>query len=487
MNPLQFLYDTVDIIKDGKNGKVSLVYDKVGKLFYVMKERDLRVAEIYRRLKNIKSPYLPEIYHAVEYDGKFFIVEEFIQGRTLYEILNRNNGLGEKKTAEIFKQLCDALKILHAQKIIHRDIKPSNIMLTKNGVIKLIDFSISRIAKENNETDTDFLGTRGYAPPEQYGFGQTDSRSDIYSLGVTIKIILGENYNGYLKKILSKCTDLNPANRYQSTEEILVDIDKKYFSHKFKTTAVKLSLTCAIILLNLLVGQKFLDSGKISVSEPKKESPVEENKISPIQKKYEPEKVNWAEIKIPDAENFTSPTPKILETNTAEKKSDPRLNRICTLTLNGKLYNTGSGEIPADIWQTWENDGENVYLPQNFSVNLNIENKDTAPLNISVAADLKGLQVNRKIFPETYLAAGQSQNFEIPVGGMACTNGNFEVDIWLRQSNDDPLFGFWNGKNFGNKKTVRIYLIDYMKLKNLKKKNVAWCSSCIPQIKKFVL
>ena len=103
----------------------------------------------------------------------------------------------------------------------------------------------------------------------------------------------------------------------------------------------------------------------------------------------------------------------------------------------------------------------------------NIENKDTAPLNISVAADLKGLQVNRKIFPETYLAAGQSQNFEIPIGGMPCTNGNFEVDIWLRQSNDDPLFGFWNGKNFGNKKTVSIYLIDYMKLKNLKKKNVA--------------
>ena len=481
MNPLQFLYDTVDIIKDGKNGKVSLVYDKVGKLFYVMKERDLRVAEIYRRLKKIKSSYLPEIYHAVEYDGKFFIVEEFIQGRTLYEILNRNNGLGEKKTAEIFKQLCDALKSLHAQKIIHRDIKPSNIMITKNGGIKLIDFSISRITKENHETDTEFLGTRGYAPPEQYGFGQTDSRSDIYSLGVTIKIILGENYNGYLKKILAKCTELNPANRYQSVEEILVDIDKKFFRHKIKNAAVKISLTCAVIFFILIVGQNFLDSGKIPVTEIKNESPVvEENKTSSTPQSTpqssESKKFKWAEIKIPEAVNVAPPiptTPQIFETNTTKKKSDPRLNRVCTVTLNGKIYNTDSGKIPADIWQTWENDGENVYLPQNFSVNLNIENKDTAPLNISVAADLKGLQVNRKIFPETYLAAGQSQNFEIPIGGMPCTNGNFEVDIWLRQSNDDPLFGFWNGKNFGNKKTVSIYLIDYMKLKNLKKKNVA--------------
>ena len=233
MNPLQFLYDTVDIIKDGKNGKVSLVYDKVGKLFYVMKERDLRVAEIYRRLKNIKSPYLPEIYHAVEYDGKFFIVEEFIQGRTLYEILNRNNGLGEKKTAEIFKQLCDALKILHAQKIIHRDIKPSNIMITKTGGIKLIDFSISRITKENHETDTDFLGTRGYAPPEQYGFGQTDSRSDIYSVGVTIQRILGKNYSGWLEKIISRCTKLDPEDRYQSVNELLDDFDRRYWRQKF--------------------------------------------------------------------------------------------------------------------------------------------------------------------------------------------------------------------------------------------------------------
>ena len=182
MNPLQNLYDVVDVLKDGKQGKVFLVYDKVGKQICVLKERSLQTAEIYRRLKNLQSPFVPKIYRTVQNGEKIFVVEEFIEGQTLAEILIYKN-LDEKFATEILKQLCDGLKFLHSKKIIHRDIKPSNIMLTKNNSVKLIDFSISRIAKENSESDTDFLGTRGYAPPEQFGFGQTDPRSDIFSLG----------------------------------------------------------------------------------------------------------------------------------------------------------------------------------------------------------------------------------------------------------------------------------------------------------------
>ena len=368
MNPLKFLYDTVDVIKDGKNGKISLVYDKVGKQFYILKERDLKTAEIYRRLKEIKSPYLPEIFHAVEFDGKFFVVEEFIQGRTLNEILIHNNGLDEKNSADILKQICHALKILHAQKIIHRDIKPSNIIVTKNNSVKLIDFNISRIEKENRETDTDFLGTRGFAPPEQYGFGQTDSRSDIYSLGVTIQKILGEDYDGYLKKILAKCTELNPANRYQSVEEILVDIDRKKFRHKIKKVAVKATLICAVILMSLFVGQKIISDELPATETMNESSHVAENVASkeiqapqPVQQKYESKKVEWGELKMPEEKIFPSTiappqtfevdTPKEIENVPAPKPNlDPRLNRICTLTLNGEIYSEGVGEIPAQIY-----------------------------------------------------------------------------------------------------------------------------------------
>ncbi len=106
-----------------------------------------------------------------------------------------------------------------------------------------------------------------------------------------------------------------------------------------------------------------------------------------------------------------------------KKVSDPRLNRVGTVTFNGKTYNAGTIEIPSDIWQTWESDDENVYFPPNFSVSFNLENKDDAPFNVSVTADLKGQQNIEKNFPAIDLAAGQSQNFEIPIGGMLAVAG----------------------------------------------------------------
>ena len=476
MNPLQFLYDEVDILKDGNNGKVSIVYDKVAKNFYVLKERDLKAAEVYRRLSNIKSLYLPEIYQTVEFGGKLFIVEEFIKGRTLLDYLTYNNGLDEKKSAQVLRQLCECLKILHAQKIIHRDIKPSNVMLTENENVKLIDFSISRIEKENKENDTDFLGTKGYAPPEQFGFGQTDARSDIYSLGVTIQKILGENYDGYLKKILAKCTEMDPKNRYQSVEEILSDIDKNFLRHKIKKVAVNVTATCATAFSIFTLAQNFFAEEEMPVRTETVEEIKPQKEKSKLEK-FEPretsKKVEWAEIKIPENISVSiNPAHQSLEVRTSEDTAeprDPRLNRICTLTLNGKTYEVGNGEISADIWKAWKNDGKNFYLPQNFSVNLNLENKDAAPLNISVTANLKGLQESEKVFPAV-IPAGTSKNFEIPIGGLACINGKFEVEIWLRENDGAPLFGYWNGENFSSSSHVVIFLADYNNFKTNKKK-----------------
>ena len=476
MNPLQFLYDEVDVLKNDKNGKVSVVYDKVTKNFYVLKERDLKAAEVYRRLSNIKSLYLPEIYQTVEFGGKLFIVEEFIKGRTLLDYLTHNNGLDEKKSARVLRQICECLKILHAQKIIHRDIKPSNVMLTENETVKLIDFSISRIAKKNKENDTDFLGTKGYAPPEQFGFGQTDARSDIYSLGVTIQKILGEDYDGYLKKILAKCTALDPANRYQTVDAILKDIDRNFLRHKVKKVAVNVTATCATAFSIFTLAQNFLAEEEMPVrtetveeTKPQKEK----SKLEKFAPRETAEKVEWDEIKIPENIKVSiNPARQSLEVKTSEDTAevrDPRLNRICTLTLNGKTYDVDDGEISQKIWQAWKNDGENFYLPQNFSVNLNLENKDSAPLNISITANLKGLKNSEKVFPAV-IPAGTSKNFEIPIGGLACINGKFEVEIWLRENNGEPLFAFWNGENFSSSGYVVIFLADYNNFKMNKKK-----------------
>ena len=227
-------YKPIDILKTGESGNVQLVYDRVGKQVCVMKQRQLNSADVYQKLRKIKSRYIPEIFRMIEEDENFLVVEEYVSGRTLSEILLYEEFFHEDLAAQIMRQLCECLQELHAQNIIHRDIKPSNIMLTRDNVIRLIDFSISRIVKEDSDTDTEFLGTRGYAPPEQYGFGQTDERSDIYSLGVTIKRILGKNYSGWLEKILERCTKIDPTNRYQNVDELLDDFDRRHWQNKFR-------------------------------------------------------------------------------------------------------------------------------------------------------------------------------------------------------------------------------------------------------------
>ena len=90
------------------------------------------------------------------------------------------------------EELCEVLVFLHGYGIIHRDIKPSNLLLAPDGHIRLIDFDAAREGKPSADNDTRLLGTRGYAPPEQYGFAQTDSRADIYAAGVTMKQLLGK-------------------------------------------------------------------------------------------------------------------------------------------------------------------------------------------------------------------------------------------------------------------------------------------------------
>ncbi|MBO4400299.1 MAG: serine/threonine protein kinase [Selenomonadaceae bacterium] len=232
MNPLENLYETIDALKP--DGSVKLVYNRAAQQICVVKARSLQTAPLYRILREINSRYIPSIYRAVEFDGKLFIVEEYVSGRTLAEILNYEKNFGEEFAADIFRQVCECLIELHARRIIHRDLKPANIMLTKDGVIRLIDFGIARLVKDDSDTDTEFLGTRGYAPPEQYGFGQTDARSDIYSLGVTIQRLLGKNYGGWLKKILAKCTKLDPNNRYESAQNLLDDLDRRRWQQNLK-------------------------------------------------------------------------------------------------------------------------------------------------------------------------------------------------------------------------------------------------------------
>lgn len=192
-------------------------------------------------LKRLNHPNLPSIIDVIDGKDSLLIVMDFIEGRTLQAILEEYGAQPQKNVIEWAKQLCDVLGYLHSRTppIIYRDMKPSNIMLKPDGNVVLFDFGTAREYKSRGFEDTVCLGTRGYAAPEQYGGrGQTDARTDIYCLGMTLyHLLTGHNpgdppYECYpirqwnpelskgLETILLKCTAQNPKDRYQSCGEL---------------------------------------------------------------------------------------------------------------------------------------------------------------------------------------------------------------------------------------------------------------------------
>lgn len=194
-------------------------------------------------MKRLDHPALPRIVDIIDNGITIYVVMDYIEGESLDKILNEYGVQSEELVIGWAKQLCDALSYLHAQKppIIYRDMKPANVMLKPEGNIKIIDFGIAREYKELSLADTTVLGTKGYAPPEQYS-GQTDARSDIFALGMTMHHLLtgvdprnGEAYvpvrqwNPELSEgieiIIDKCVEPAAENRYQSCADLLYDLE----------------------------------------------------------------------------------------------------------------------------------------------------------------------------------------------------------------------------------------------------------------------
>ena len=142
-------------------------------------------------MKRLDHPALPRIVDIIDTGVTIYVVMDYIEGESLDRVLKEEGPQPEERVLDWAKQLCDVLGYLHGQKkpIIYRDMKPGNVMLKPEGNIKIIDFGIAREYKEHSTQDTTVLGTKGYAPPEQYT-GQTDARSDIFALGVTMHQLL---------------------------------------------------------------------------------------------------------------------------------------------------------------------------------------------------------------------------------------------------------------------------------------------------------
>ena len=154
--------------------------------------------ELFQReaamLSHLSHPHLPHVHDFFNEHGRFYLVMDFIEGKTLKQLLTESatQCLPVEDMLNYALQLCDVLAYLHQQTppIIFRDLKPSNIMVTAKGNVYLIDFGIARVFKQGLSQDTQRLGTPGFASPEQYGSGQTGPRSDLYSLGATLHYCL---------------------------------------------------------------------------------------------------------------------------------------------------------------------------------------------------------------------------------------------------------------------------------------------------------
>lgn len=217
-------YDTLRVLKQGPRGTVSVVRHKKSGTRYVFR-RYSGSGEVYRRLLPVLCPHLPQIMEAAEQDGQTAVLEEYVQGDTLAELL-MGARLTEREARQVTMQLCQALHVLHSMGAVHRDVKPENVILRGSDAV-LIDFDAARIYKDESESDTQVLGTTGFAAPEQYGIFQSDERADIFSLGVLLNIMLTgkhpsrEMAAGKMGRIVRKCTMTAPEQRYQSARALM--------------------------------------------------------------------------------------------------------------------------------------------------------------------------------------------------------------------------------------------------------------------------
>ena len=182
------------------------------------------VLAAYEKLQNIRCDHLPEIYDVLELDDGQIVLEEYIDGITVAQVMEieKYRSAGARK---VLLSVCDALSVLHDRGIIHRDVKPENVMIGKSGRVVLIDFNASRMESAASK-DTVIMGTVGYASPEQLGLSQTDARTDIYAAGVLYNVMLTGQHpsvtiaSGKAGRIVRKCTAVNPDERYQTASEL---------------------------------------------------------------------------------------------------------------------------------------------------------------------------------------------------------------------------------------------------------------------------
>ena len=259
----EFLMSQIRHIRDiteTEKTKISLVfYEQLQApcILKICKNRDL--SGVYQILTEQKHPNIAVVYDYVYQEPDTYVLEEFLTGKTLSELLKERGTFTEKETAQIIIEVCQGLEILHSHRppLVHNDIKTSNIMVREDGSVKLFDFDVARIYKAGAGRNTRLFGTEEYASPEHYGFGQSEPSSDVYTLGVTMhEMLTGQGltderkmtYTGKLKKIIQKCIAVDREKRYQNATQLRRDLEK-YLNRTRRMIQAAILCLCGAALL----------------------------------------------------------------------------------------------------------------------------------------------------------------------------------------------------------------------------------------------
>ena len=180
----------------------------------------------FRRLVGRTHPNLAEVYDVIEDETAPAVLLEYVPGRSLDEILGDEPPKYEA-VRRMALDICDGLIALHSMEIVHKDLKPENVIITPEGTARLIDYGIATVFGEDRPPQTALLGTVGFAAPEQFGFNRTDARTDLYSFGVLLNVLLAHEHptakqyrEGQPGKIIRRCLQTSPEDRYASAVEL---------------------------------------------------------------------------------------------------------------------------------------------------------------------------------------------------------------------------------------------------------------------------
>lgn len=261
-------YNKIVSISKNEKSRVWLVQAEGFDSPLVLKEKMYGEKEVYQCIAKIKNEHIPQIYEIEEKGGILSVLEEYVDGTEIDKYV-REKDFTEREIVNLTIQICEGIQVLHEQdpQLIHRDLKPENLLVSGDGIVRIIDFDASRTYKRNAKQDTKLLGTEGYAAPEQYGYLQSDMRSDIYSIGTILyELLLHEPYpkgeeqknwkkNAYIHRelirIIDKCTKFAPQDRYKTVQQLKKDLQTYTMLGKKR---VAYAVCGGLLVCGLLIG-----------------------------------------------------------------------------------------------------------------------------------------------------------------------------------------------------------------------------------------